>query len=175
MKRVFARCMRSACLPTSKPTIAWRAQANLGKSSRRFCVSESSRPAATKLIWWSKSPITSVPVEKMPPCHSERTSRRSRGTSVDSVANFGYTGTRLKLKKLAGTRMKSKLILVIATATILICNGAGATNQKKGAPAGASVFARDNGKFTIQLNGQTVGHEDFDLSPAGGGWATHTT
>ena len=71
--------------------------------------------------------------------------------------------------------MKSKLILVITTATILICNGAGATNQKKGAPAGASVFARDNGKFTIQLNGQTVGHEDFDLSPAGGGWATHST
>jgi hypothetical protein len=71
--------------------------------------------------------------------------------------------------------MKSKLILVIATATILICNGAGATNQKKGAPVGVSVFARDNGKFTIQLNGQTVGHEEFDLSPSGGGWATHST
>lgn len=71
--------------------------------------------------------------------------------------------------------MKSKLILVIATATILICNAAVATNQKKAAPAGASVFAHDSGKFTIQLNGQTVGHEEFDLSPSGGGWATHST
>jgi hypothetical protein len=71
--------------------------------------------------------------------------------------------------------MNFKLILIIATATILICSGTLATNQKKGAPAGASVFAQDNGKFTIQLNGQTVGHEDFDLSPSGGGWATHST
>jgi hypothetical protein len=70
--------------------------------------------------------------------------------------------------------MKSKLILIIATAAILMCSGAIA-KQKKAGSAGLPIFAQDKGKFTIQLNGQTVGHEDFDLSPSGGGWATHST
>ena len=38
-----------------------------------------------------------------------------------------------------------------------------------------SVFAQDKGKFTIQLEGQTVGHEEFEISPAGGGWAAQST
>jgi hypothetical protein len=71
--------------------------------------------------------------------------------------------------------MNSKLILVVATVTILLCSGAVTATQKKGAPAGAPVFAQDKGKFTIQLNGQTVGHEEFDLSPSGAGWVTHST
>jgi hypothetical protein len=64
---------------------------------------------------------------------------------------------------------------MVAIAAVLIFNGATAAKQKKAAPAGSSVFAPDKGKFTIQLNGQTVGHEDFDISPAGAGWATHST
>jgi len=71
--------------------------------------------------------------------------------------------------------MNSRLILVVATVTILICSGAVTAKQKKSAPGGAPVFAQDKGKFSIQLNGQTVGHEDFDISPSGGGWATHST
>jgi hypothetical protein len=38
-----------------------------------------------------------------------------------------------------------------------------------------AVFAQDKGKFTIQLDGQTVGHEEFEISPAGGGWAAQST
>lgn len=72
-------------------------------------------------------------------------------------------------------RMNSKLILVAAAATILIFTSAVAAKQKKTAPAGSPVFAQDKGKFTIQLNGQTVGHEEFDISAAGAGWATHST
>lgn len=71
-------------------------------------------------------------------------------------------------------RMNSKLILVVA-ATILAFSSAVAAKQKKTAPAGSPVFAQDKGKFTIQLNGQTVGHEEFDISVAGAGWATHST
>ena len=72
-------------------------------------------------------------------------------------------------------RMNSKRILVVATATILLFTTVVAAKQKKAAPAGSPVFAQDKGKFTIQLNGQTVGHEDFDISAAGAGWATHST
>src|SRR5258707_4563284 len=71
-------------------------------------------------------------------------------------------------------RMNSRLVLVVATATIFIFSGATAAKQKKAAPAGSSVFVQDKGKFAIQLNGQTVGQEAFDISPAGGGWATHS-
>ncbi len=72
-------------------------------------------------------------------------------------------------------RMNSRLVLVVATATIFIFGGATAAKQKRAAPAGSSLFVQDKGKFAIQLNGQTVGQEAFDISPAGGGWATHST
>jgi hypothetical protein len=48
--------------------------------------------------------------------------------------------------------------------------------QKK--PAAASspvVFSQDKGKFTIKLGGQTVGHEEFEIAPAGGGWLAKGT
>jgi hypothetical protein len=67
------------------------------------------------------------------------------------------------------------MVSVVAIAAILLYTGAASATQKKSAPDGSSVFVSDKGKFTIQLNGQTVGHEDFDISPAGGGWATHST
>jgi hypothetical protein len=46
--------------------------------------------------------------------------------------------------------------------------------QKKGA-AGSSVLAQDKGKFTIKLAGQTVGHEEFEIAPSGGGWLAKGT
>jgi hypothetical protein len=43
--------------------------------------------------------------------------------------------------------------------------------QKKAtSSATVAIFVPDKGKFTIQLNGQTVGHEDFEIAPSGGGW-----
>ncbi|MGH9677251.1 MAG: hypothetical protein ACRD36_09135 [Candidatus Acidiferrum sp.] len=47
--------------------------------------------------------------------------------------------------------------------------------KKGGAAAGASVLAVDKGKLTIKLDGQTVGHEEFEISPAGGGWMAKGT
>ena len=45
------------------------------------------------------------------------------------------------------------------------------TAQKKSA-----VFSADKGKFTIQLDGQTVGHEDFSITPSDNSWtATGST
>ena len=57
------------------------------------------------------------------------------------------------------------MVLILASAV------AGIADQKKNAaPAGATVFAQDNGKLTIKLDGQTVGHEEFEIAPSGAGW-----
>jgi len=45
--------------------------------------------------------------------------------------------------------------------------------QKK-SPAG-SVFVSDKGKFKVQLDGKTVGQEEFDISPSGVGWIAKGT
>jgi hypothetical protein len=59
-------------------------------------------------------------------------------------------------------------------ASLLWCAGFAFAAQKKRPPAAApSVFSQDKGKFVIQLKGQTVGHEDFDITPAGAGWTAH--
>jgi hypothetical protein len=63
--------------------------------------------------------------------------------------------------------------LTALSATLLVFTSAGIADQKKPPVSGPSIFAPEKGKFTIQLNGQTVGHEEFEIAPAGGGWAAH--
>jgi hypothetical protein len=59
----------------------------------------------------------------------------------------------------------------LGVAVILASAVAGFAAQKKNSAApGASLFAEDKGKLTIKLDGQTVGHEDFEITPSGGGW-----
>lgn len=61
--------------------------------------------------------------------------------------------------------------LSLSVALILAFAVAGVADQKKNASApGSSVLAQDNGKLTIKLDGQTVGHEEFEIMPSGGGW-----
>jgi len=52
---------------------------------------------------------------------------------------------------------------------MLACAAAGVADQKKNGAA-AGVFTEDRGKFTIKLDGQAVGHEEFAIEPSGGGW-----
>jgi hypothetical protein len=47
--------------------------------------------------------------------------------------------------------------------------------QKKGGANSATVFAQDKAKFVIKLDGQTVGHEEFEIAPNGGGWLAKGT
>src|SRR5208282_5127625 len=72
-------------------------------------------------------------------------------------------------KKLSGPWPKFSFSLSVAL--ILACTAAGLAAQKKNSavPAG-SVFAQDKGKLTIKLDGQTVGHEEFEITPSAGGW-----
>ncbi|HEY2822738.1 MAG TPA: hypothetical protein VGJ06_16960 [Candidatus Acidoferrum sp.] len=67
-------------------------------------------------------------------------------------------------------------IFTYAMAILFVCTTLTIAAQKKGsaAPAG-SVFAQDKGKFTIQLDGKSVGHEEFELAPTGGGWTAHSS
>ncbi len=63
-----------------------------------------------------------------------------------------------------------KIMLCILTGCALTLSSFASQSQKK-----AGLFAPDKGKFTIQLDGQTVGHEEFEIAPASGGWAAHGT
>ncbi len=73
----------------------------------------------------------------------------------------------------AGKQAKHFCVLM---ASLFVCFTLTLAAQKKGAAStAAAVFAQDKGKFTIQLNGRTVGHEEFEISPAGGGWTARGT
>jgi hypothetical protein len=65
---------------------------------------------------------------------------------------------------------------VVLTAGLVACAAFSHATQKKVAPnSAAHVFAQDKGKFSIKLAGQTVGHEEFEIAPAGGGWLAKGT
>jgi len=64
------------------------------------------------------------------------------------------------------------LIALAAAALITATLTATAAQKKSATPA---IFAADKGKFTIQLDGQTVAHEDFEISPSAGGWTARGT
>jgi hypothetical protein len=67
--------------------------------------------------------------------------------------------------------VKSRTTLIALTFGIATSTALSLAAQKKPAVVpGPVVFAQDKGKFIVKLGGQTVGHEDFEIAPAGGGW-----
>jgi hypothetical protein len=64
------------------------------------------------------------------------------------------------------------VLSALALATLFATTHAAA---KAKAPAPASVFVPDKGKFAIQLDGKTVAHEEFEISPSAGGWVAKGT
>ncbi len=72
--------------------------------------------------------------------------------------------------------VKFRTVSFTLTLGILACAAFSLAAQKKPAPtSGPSVFAQDKGKLTIKLGGQTVGHEEFEIAPSGGGWLAKGT
>lgn len=63
------------------------------------------------------------------------------------------------------------LSTVLSLGTSLII----AAQKKPANSSPAAVFSQDKGKFTIQLDGRTVGHEDFEIAPSNGGWLARGT
>jgi len=69
-----------------------------------------------------------------------------------------------------------KIIFCALSAVILIFTALAVAAQKKIEPgAVASLLAQDKGKFSIVLDGKSVGHEDFEIAPSGGGWIARGT
>jgi hypothetical protein len=64
--------------------------------------------------------------------------------------------------------------LLLAWLTIALCSAA-FTAAHANNPAGPNIFIPDKGKFAIQIDGQTVAHEEFEIAPAGGGWVAKGT
>jgi hypothetical protein len=71
--------------------------------------------------------------------------------------------------------VKSKINFVFALVGVLTLSSLVSLASLAQAQKKAPVFAQDKGKFTIQLDGQTVGHEEFEVSPAAGGWSAQGT
>jgi len=63
-----------------------------------------------------------------------------------------------------------KYFAALAATTLLAFAALNSLAQKK--PA---VFSPDKGKFTIQLDGQTVGHEEFSIAPTDSSWTASGT
>src|SRR5713226_556849 len=72
--------------------------------------------------------------------------------------------------------VKFRKVSIALTLGIVACAALSLAAQKKAAQtSGLVVFAQDKGKFTIKLGGQTVGHEEFEITPSGGGWLAKGT
>jgi hypothetical protein len=71
---------------------------------------------------------------------------------------------------------KHKTILYAVITGLLFSTAIAVAAQKKSAPGSvASILAQDKGKFSIVLDGKTVGHEVFEIAPSGGGWMAKGT
>jgi len=62
-------------------------------------------------------------------------------------------------------QLASRTKIFAALAALVFLAALTSTAQKKSA-----VFSPDKGKFTIQLEGQTVGHEEFSIAPSDDSW-----
>jgi hypothetical protein len=70
----------------------------------------------------------------------------------------------------------TKKSLLPALAMILVSSIFGLALTNSGAVAGgAPVFSPDKGKLVIQLNGETIGSEQFELSQTGNNWLAKGT
>ena len=72
-------------------------------------------------------------------------------------------------------KITSAVFLTALTIGALLSTSVGIADQKSSPVSGSPIFAEERGKFTIQLNGKTVGREEFQITAAGGGWAAHGT
>lgn len=61
-------------------------------------------------------------------------------------------------------------MLSASVAIVLLFASTLALARNKRDPASASIFQADKGKFSLLLNGKEIGHEDFEIAPAGSGW-----
>ena len=67
------------------------------------------------------------------------------------------------------------LICWLCVAFLLAASFVAAAQSKSANSSLSPVFSQDRGKLAIQLDGRTVGHEEFEIAPANGGWLARGT
>jgi hypothetical protein len=73
-------------------------------------------------------------------------------------------------------RASAKMRLLPAIAMILLCAISAMVLANRGAAAGGPpVFSPDKGRLVIQLNGETIGSEQFELTQTGNNWLAKGT
>jgi len=73
------------------------------------------------------------------------------------------------------SRKQEKYFYILITSLFVFATLTLAAQKKSVAAGATSVFTPDKGKFTIQLDGRTVGREEFAIAPAGAGWTAQGT
>src|SRR5947208_753102 len=72
--------------------------------------------------------------------------------------------------------VNSSTASVALALAVVVCAALSLAAQNNAAESSGPVaFAQDKGKLTIKLAGQTVGHEEFEIAPSGGGWLAKGT
>jgi hypothetical protein len=85
------------------------------------------------------------------------------------MLRLGWMGVQMN-------RASAKTRLLTAIAMILVSTLAALAPTNRGAtPGGTSVFSPDKGKLVIQLNGETIGSEQFELTQTGNNWLAKGT
>jgi hypothetical protein len=71
-------------------------------------------------------------------------------------------------------RMNWKIAAVLGAISLAVCATLLADADQKKAAAG-SVLAPDKGKLNILIDGKSIGHEEFEIAPAGNNWLAKGT
>ena len=74
------------------------------------------------------------------------------------------------MKRSTAVSWQQILFLGLAAALLIFTTQRPAAAKPDSASTAESVFARDKGKFSIAVNDQIVGHEEFEISPAEATW-----
>jgi hypothetical protein len=76
--------------------------------------------------------------------------------------------------RISKSTAKSKRCFVGCTALVILLAALAAAAGPKNSAA-PTIFLADKGKFTIQVDGQTVAHEEFEIAPSAAGWVAKGT
>jgi hypothetical protein len=100
--------------------------------------------------------------------------RETLGCTAKRPKNFQTTVGGSFMKPSTCT-VKYKTVSCALSAALLLLAALAVAARTKSAPSLASLLTQDKGKFSIVLDGKSVGHEEFEISPSGGGWTAKGT
>ena len=70
---------------------------------------------------------------------------------------------------------RQAFFVFVSSALLFVLAGAIVVHAAQKKFAAGSVLVADKGKFKVLLDGKTIGHEEFEISPSGAGWTAKAT